>query len=65
MVSLAVLKLYWLFGSPLYDACKVTWPAFVAVIVTEHAPCESVHAFELKETVPVPLWDQLTSPVGE
>jgi hypothetical protein len=34
-------------------------------MITEHIPFESVHAVEAKETEPVPLWDQLTSPVGE
>jgi len=51
--------------SPGYDAKTATDPAVVPVIVTEHFPFVRVHVAELRETDPVPLWDQLAVPVGE
>jgi hypothetical protein len=43
----------------------VTCPPANPVAVTEHTPCERMHDVEPMETEPVPLWDQLTVPVGE
>ena len=43
----------------------MTCPLADVVIVTEHVPCERVHVAEPNETEPLPLWDQLTVPVGE
>lgn len=65
MVSLAVPELTLLLGSPPYVPSIMTLPAVAPVIVTEHVPDERVHVVEVKETKPVPLWDQLTVPVGE
>ena len=42
----------------------VTCPLVEAVIVMEHVPWDRAHVVEAKETEPVPLWDQLTVPVG-
>jgi hypothetical protein len=48
----------------------MTLPAVVPVIVTEHIArlgffkLVRVHVVEARETEPVPLWDQLTVPVG-
>ena len=54
----------------MYVPCNVTLPAVIPVIVTEHVAwlwffrLARVHVVEPKETEPVPLWDQLTVPVG-
>lgn len=51
--------------SPLYDALRVTGPAFVAVTLTVHCvrvPA-GVHAIEERNTLPGPLWVQATVPV--
>ena len=42
----------------------VRGPGFSPVIVKEQLPAESAHVVEMNETEPVPLWDQLTLPVG-
>lgn len=56
--------------SPPYDAVSVTLPAVFPDIVTEQVPVVSdfgarVHVVELRVTAPVPVWDQVTVPVGE
>ena len=64
IINVTVLELPRLFGSPLYVAVILTAPAEPAVTVTEHCPAVRVQETDVKLTVPLPDWVQLTAPVG-
>jgi hypothetical protein len=53
-----------LFWSPLYVAVTFTAPAEPGATVTEHCPVIRVQESDVKRTVPLPDWVQLTTPVG-